>query len=302
MINDNDFSITYGWMKTKLGLKGNELALYSLLYGYTKDGVNYYCNSQSYMAEWLGITRSNTNIVLKKLVEKGYIEKVLVEQKGTKKVYKYRAINPIAETEHVPLLKQNIHVAETEHVPIAETEHNKDIYIYNNNNNISKDISCEKSQVRWKKVIDTWNELGINKLVSINPNTNREKMLKVRIRDYGLDEVLRAIKSIKESDFLMGRVNSFIITFDWFIRPNNFPKVLEGNYIDKRDSINEKDNKKPVENRYGEAPKYEPVTDEYIEKIKEKSLKKLREQAKGQQQENTSKPKNLDELLKKIKL
>lgn len=173
----------------------------------------------------------------------------------------------------------------------------------NTNNNISKDISCEKSQGRWKKVIDTWNELGINKLVSINPNTNREKMLKVRIRDYGLDEVLRAIKSIKESDFLMGRVNSFIITFDWFIRPNNFPKVLEGNYIDKRDSINEKDNKKPVDNRYGEVPKVIYDKEKLINKLKEERRKKIeKEQSVTRQQENTSKPKNLDELLKKIKL
>ena len=81
--------------------------------------------------------------------------------------------------------------------------------------------------------------MGLNKLISINHGSNREKMLNRRIKDYGLTKVLEAINSIKESDFLMGRVNDFVITFDWFIRPNNFSKVIEGNYIKKNFSNSE---------------------------------------------------------------
>lgn len=46
--------------------------------------------------------------------------------------------------------------------------------------------------------------------------------------------MLKAIDNINYSSFLRGQSKSnWIITFDWLIRPNNFIKVLEGNYSDK---------------------------------------------------------------------
>ena len=98
-------------------------------------------------------------------------------------------------------------------------------------NNISKDIL---SSAEAQQIVNRWNSLGLQKLVSINPGSNRHKMLKARIKEYGLENVLKAIESINNSSFLKGQNNrNWIITFDWLIRPNNFPKVLEGNYLDK---------------------------------------------------------------------
>lgn len=108
-----------------------------------------------------------------------------------------------------------------------EEDIDKDIDIYN----ISKDIL---SSAEAQQIVDRWNLLGLQKLVSINPGSNRHKMLKARIKEYGLENVLKAIESINNSSFLKGQNNrNWIITFDWLIRPNNFPKVLEGNYLDK---------------------------------------------------------------------
>ena len=56
-------------------------------------------------------------------------------------------------------------------------------------------------------------------------------MLRARIAEYGTDAVLEAIEKIRNSDFLKGQnAKGWIITFEWFVKPNNFPKVLEGNY------------------------------------------------------------------------
>ena len=56
-------------------------------------------------------------------------------------------------------------------------------------------------------------------------------LVKARIAEHGLDVFLEAIKSINESPFLLGRnEKGWVITFDWFIKPSNFTKVLEGNY------------------------------------------------------------------------
>ena len=106
------------------------------------------------------------------------------------------------------------------------------------------DIDIEEdttSTTLTKKDIDLilaeWNKLGLQNLRSINSNTKRHTSLKARIREYSLDEVVQAIKSIDESSFLKGQNNrSWTITFDWLVKPNNFVKVIEGNYLDKGDN------------------------------------------------------------------
>ena len=104
------------------------------------------------------------------------------------------------------------------------------------NNTISKDIV---SSTKVQPIIDSWNSLGLQKLVAINPNTNRYRLLNARIKEYGLDTVLQAIENIRYSSFQKGQNNkNWTITFDWLIKPNNFTKVLEGNYRDKGDSNN----------------------------------------------------------------
>lgn len=89
----------------------------------------------------------------------------------------------------------------------------------------------------WKdEVIEAWNSLdkNIKEVKALNVGTDRYKLIKARINQYGLDEVLKAIRSIDDSEFLKGYVKDFVITFDWFVRPNNFVKVWEGNYLDKK--------------------------------------------------------------------
>ncbi|WP_260320294.1 hypothetical protein [Clostridium perfringens] len=104
-------------------------------------------------------------------------------------------------------------------------------------NNISKDILCSTTVQR---LIEKWNSLGLSTtLKTINPGTNRYKMLKARIKQYSEEEIFRAIEEITKSDFLMGKVKDFEITFDWFIKPNNFPKVLEGNYSKTNGGVND---------------------------------------------------------------
>ena len=101
------------------------------------------------------------------------------------------------------------------------------------NNIISKDII---SSTKVQPVIDRWNSLNLQKLVCIKEGTNRYKLLNARIKDYGMDSVLKAIDMIGESSFLKGNnTKGWTITFDWLIKPNNFIKVLEGNYSDKQE-------------------------------------------------------------------
>ena len=103
----------------------------------------------------------------------------------------------------------------------------------------------KKDDEAWQaQIMDTWNKLDKNipRIQSLNPNTNRYKLIKARINENGLDKVLGAIGSINQSPFLQGYVTDFVINFDWFIKPNNFIKVLEGNYKDKETENKQKHN------------------------------------------------------------
>lgn len=62
-----------------LGLSGNELLAYAVIYGFSQDDKSKFYASSSYLAKWLGCTRRTVFTVLSSLVDKGLIEKQEVE-------------------------------------------------------------------------------------------------------------------------------------------------------------------------------------------------------------------------------
>lgn len=106
---------------------------------------------------------------------------------------------------------------------------------------IPEQISCKKDLVKpgdVQKVVDEWNKLqqfGIQPIARMT--ARRTQMLKARIREYGMDKVMEAIEKVKKSDFLTGRKKDFIITFEFFINPNKFIKILEGFYDNRNEDV-----------------------------------------------------------------
>lgn len=100
------------------------------------------------------------------------------------------------------------------------------------NLSVSKDTDCRSDERQ--KVIDEWNDLGISPVSRLTSGTKRYTMLNARLKEYGLDAVLQAINNVRISSFLRGQnKDGWTICFDWFVKPNNFIKVLEGNYTDR---------------------------------------------------------------------
>ena len=59
----------------------------------------------------------------------------------------------------------------------------------------------------------------------------RKTMVLARIREYGKESLVTVVQKAAASNFLNGRnQRAFIASFDWLIKPTNYPKVLEGNY------------------------------------------------------------------------
>lgn len=155
-----------------------------------------------------------------------------IREQTKKRVARYREKQKLIcnEESNVTVTQGNA----TEEDIEKEREEEKDIC------NISKDILCSTFIER---ILEKWNSIGLtSKLVAIKPNTQRHKLLKARVKQYSENEILQAIDRVKESNFLMGRINDFEITFDWFIRPNNFAKILDGNYKNKEKNYGFKSN------------------------------------------------------------
>jgi len=94
---------------------------------------------------------------------------------------------------------------------------------------LSDESVCRPDDVR--RVVEAWQTLGIQKLRKApDSSTKVGQMLRARIKDYGVESVLEAIEIVRASDFLMGKVKEFQITFDWFVRPNNFLNIINGKY------------------------------------------------------------------------
>ena len=72
-IQDENFYTTFGWMKNKLGLKGNKRDIFAIIYGFTQDGETEFTGSTSYLADWLDISRQTVIKILQELVSDNLI-------------------------------------------------------------------------------------------------------------------------------------------------------------------------------------------------------------------------------------
>ena len=74
-INDENYILIQGWMRSEMGLSGAALMVYATIYGFSQTGNCYYSGSIDYLAEWAGVKRRQVISILKNLTESGYIEK-----------------------------------------------------------------------------------------------------------------------------------------------------------------------------------------------------------------------------------
>jgi hypothetical protein len=91
-MKDTDFIYIPGWAINHLNLKGNELMIYSIIYSYSRDGINWYQAPQDYLATCIGASVSTVKECLKKLAEKGLINKKAEVYKGSVNRVYYQAV------------------------------------------------------------------------------------------------------------------------------------------------------------------------------------------------------------------
>lgn len=71
-------------MLTDLGLKGNELIAYAIIYGFSQVADHRFHGSLNYLAEWMGVSKKTAERSLKSLVEQGLLTKYDREINGVR--------------------------------------------------------------------------------------------------------------------------------------------------------------------------------------------------------------------------
>ncbi len=102
----------------------------------------------------------------------------------------------------------------------------------------SKMNTCNTDFVRDEKIdfdafVDFFNATtgGVFGGVRKPLGNTRKRMLNARVKERGKLALIEVIKTATESDFLKGdNKQGFVASLDWIIKPNNFEKILSGNY------------------------------------------------------------------------
>lgn len=105
-IKNENFIAIQGFMVKELGLTGNELIAYALIYGFSQDNESEFKGSLNYVAEWLNCSKTTAFNLLNKLADDGFIKKTEKTINGVK-FCNYSAVKPDdEELKKIKLRKQ----------------------------------------------------------------------------------------------------------------------------------------------------------------------------------------------------
>ena len=74
-IKSENYIVIQGWMIKDLKLKGNELIIYAVIYGFSQLESQKFTGSLQYLAEWTNSTKQSVIKCLKSLIKKNLIVK-----------------------------------------------------------------------------------------------------------------------------------------------------------------------------------------------------------------------------------
>jgi DNA-binding MarR family transcriptional regulator len=157
-IKNENYVVVQGWMINDLNIKGNELIVYAIIYGFSQTEGQVFNGSLQYLANWTRSTKQGVSKNLKSLVEKGYIVKndkyingvKFCEYYTTKFNGVYNKVEQGMQQSLIPPMQQSL-------------TNNTNINNTNNNTNNKKENKKEKNYLsplgEFKNVLLTQEEL-----------------------------------------------------------------------------------------------------------------------------------------------
>ena len=220
--------------------------------------------SNSYFAEFFGLSTRRVSSIIKSLCDKGLIKSTIFYKKGTKQIEK-RVLNvcsiPLSKESSIPYGRK---VQEPMEGKFADnsTLNNKFNNTDNNINNKEetsssngesssssdeseksndvkdpkkkKEKSCvKKEKIDYEEIQRIFNQVCTS-LPSIRKMTaKRKKAIDVFLKDNSLIDLGDLFKQVEASDFLSGRKTGWSSDFNWILNTENTIKIQEGTYDNK---------------------------------------------------------------------
>ena len=75
-VKNQNYITIQGWMINELNLKGNELLIYAIIYGFSQTSGQVFNGGLQYLADWTNSTKQGVSKNLKSLVSKGFLQKI----------------------------------------------------------------------------------------------------------------------------------------------------------------------------------------------------------------------------------
>jgi len=228
-----------------------------------------YCwATNNYFAELYDVSISTISSWIAKLEQQNYIHREIIYKNGSREVDERRIyIVPINDnvTEASDGTKNNWDSSQTnlgEGIPknwntpppknlkdnntVSNNTLNttEDIYIVDRASETEeenfleeKPISKGKEAVPYKEIVSLYHELcpSLPRVAQLTDTRKRKLKVLWNFVEGNLDKIKEVFEKAEESEFLSGRNAKWTgCNFDWLINTNNFVKVLEGSYNDRR--------------------------------------------------------------------
>lgn len=74
-VKDGSYIVIPAFAVNELGLKGNELLMFSIVFGFSQDGESWFTGTRAYLAEWCGCSKVTVTKTLSSLCERGLLKK-----------------------------------------------------------------------------------------------------------------------------------------------------------------------------------------------------------------------------------
>lgn len=198
--------------------------------------------SLGHLSTETGLSYRNVRTCLDKLEKTGEIVRQATNKFTIITVCKYGKYQQAPADERQTTDKQTTNKRQPNDKQLTTTIDNKSIRDKDISSTDVEDAAPSRVEIDLVAVMDFFNRTMENASIPkirTKIDGRRKEMLTARVREYGIDMVYEVITKAAASSFLNGGGNrGFVADFEWLMRPNNFPKVLEGNY-DNHETTNQ---------------------------------------------------------------
>lgn len=233
-INNSDFIVIQAPMVTKLNLSGNNLIIFALIYGFTKDNHHKFQGSIDYISKWTNLSKQSVITILTTLTKNGLLNKFEEVINGVKFCYYTTNYDELigGSQETLPLFKKDDGGGQ-------ETLPNNIIYndksLYNNIEKEDNKLSSKKSEIDFNFIQQEWERINPNlsSIRAINPKRKNAICTLLKNNKANIDDLIMAFKIISICSFCQGdNDRKWKASFDWIINDTNscFNRLFEGNY------------------------------------------------------------------------